>query len=477
MERLYCTINEEQARIAHDMMSMSDYKVGSKTEEYRGYVDKAYDLAEKVAEARPRETDRVEALAKRYSKRMAEYMNRESNIGCRCPSVMISGAGNFPVKKKEKQVQAWEKNHQFYTETQKILDKIKGILRGKDIIKSSDEDAIERLEEKLDALKENQERMRAVNKAIRLKNTKKGDEELKILGYSDEQIQELRTPDFMGRVGFPAYALQNNNANIHRVEERVKSLKAVKEKGTKETEFELFKVVENVEAMRLQIIFDEKPEADVRAVLKKNGFKWAPSQGAWQRMLNPAGKYALILDKIKGILRGKDIIKSSDEDAIERLEEKLDALKENQERMRAVNKAIRLKNTKKGDEELKILGYSDEQIQELRTPDFMGRVGFPAYALQNNNANIHRVEERVKSLKAVKEKGTKETEFELFKVVENVEAMRLQIIFDEKPEADVRAVLKKNGFKWAPSQGAWQRMLNPAGKYALNRVKEELEAV
>ena len=250
-------------------------------------------LAEKVTEARPRETDRVEALAKRYSKRMAEYMNRESNIGCRCPSVMISGAGNFPVKKKEKQVQAWEKNHQFYTETQKILDKIKGILRGKDIIKSSDEDAIERLEEKLDALKENQERMRAVNKAIRLKNTKKGNEELKILGYSDEQIQELRTPDFMGRVGFPAYALQNNNANIHRVEERLKSLKAVKEKGTKETEFELFKVVENVEAMRLQIIFGEKPEADVRAVLKKNGFKWAPSQGAWQRMLNPAGKYAL----------------------------------------------------------------------------------------------------------------------------------------------------------------------------------------
>lgn len=279
MKRLYCTINEEQARIAHDMMSMSDYKVGSKTEEYRGYVDAAYDLAEKVAEARPREEGRVEALAKRYSKRMAEYMNRESNIGCRCPSVMISGAGNFPVKKKEKQVQAWEKNHQFYTETQKILDKIKGILRGKDIIKSSDEDAIERLEEKLDALKENQERMRAVNKAIRLKNTKKGDEELKILGYSDEQIQELRTPDFMGRVGFPAYALQNNNANIHRVEERLKSLKAVKEKGTKETEFELFKVVENVEAMRLQIIFDEKPEADVRAVLKKNGFKWAPSQG------------------------------------------------------------------------------------------------------------------------------------------------------------------------------------------------------
>ena len=55
--------------------------------------------------------------------------------------------------------------------------------------------------------------------------------------------------------------------------------------------------------------------------------------------------------------------------------------------------------------------------------------------------------------------------------------MRLQIIFDGKPDPEVRAVLKKNGFKWAPSQGAWQRMLNSAGKYALNRVKEELEVM
>ena len=265
----------------------------SKTKEYRSYVDKAYDLVDKIVTERPLQEERLYSMAERYSRRMAEYFNRDSKIGCMCPSILISGGGNFPVKKKERQVQAWDTNHQFYQETQKILSKIESALYGKDVIKSGDQDAIERLEEKLVSLKETQERMKVANKAIRLKDAEKGDEELKILGYSDEQIQELRTPDYMGRVGFPAYALQNNNANIHRVEERLKSLKAVKEKGTKETEFELFKVVENVEAMRLQIIFDEKPEADVRAVLKKNGFKWAPSQGAWQRMLNPAGKYAL----------------------------------------------------------------------------------------------------------------------------------------------------------------------------------------
>lgn len=293
MERVYYSINESLAKTAHDMMSMRDYEKDSKTKEYRSYVDKAYDLVDKIVTERPLQEERLYSMAERYSRRMAEYFNRDSKIGCMCPSILISGGGNFPVKKKERQVQAWDTNHQFYQETQKILSKIESALYGKDVIKSGDQDAIERLEEKLVSLKETQERMKVANKAIRLKDAEKGDEELKILGYSDEQIQELRTPDYMGRVGFPAYALQNNNANIHRVEERLKSLKAVKEKGTKETEFELFKVVENVEVMRLQIIFDGKPEADVRAVLKKHGFKWAPSQGAWQRMLNPAGKYAL----------------------------------------------------------------------------------------------------------------------------------------------------------------------------------------
>lgn len=293
MERVYYSINESLAKTAHDMMSMRDYEKDSKTKEYRSYVDKAYDLVDKIVTERPLQEERLYSMAERYSRRMAEYFNRDSKIGCMCPSILISGGGNFPAKKKERQVQAWDTNHQFYQETQKILSKIESALYGKDVIKSGDQDAIERLEEKLVSLKETQERMKVANKAIRLKDAEKGDEELKILGYSDEQIQELRTPDYMGRVGFPAYALQNNNANIHRVEERLKSLKAAKEKGTKETEFELFKVVENVEVMRLQIIFDGKPEADVRAVLKKHGFKWAPSQGAWQRMLNPAGKYAL----------------------------------------------------------------------------------------------------------------------------------------------------------------------------------------
>lgn len=293
MERIYYTIDEKSARSAHEMMSFRDYKEGSKTAEYQSYVNKAYDLADKVAQERPDEADRAYKLAERYSRRMAENMNKSSRIGCMCPSVMISGAGNFPVHKKEKQNAASDRNFAEFQEIQEILKKIESILHGKDVIRSGDEDAVEKLEKKLDELKTAQERMKAANKAIRMKEIEKGDAKLKELGFSEEQIKELRTPDFCGRLGFPDYALQNNNANIHRVEGRLKRLKEAKESGTQETENKFFKVVRNTELMRLQIIFDGKPDPEVREILKSNGFRWAPSQSAWQRHLNGNSEYSL----------------------------------------------------------------------------------------------------------------------------------------------------------------------------------------
>lgn len=292
-ERIYYEINEQSARTAHEMMSMQEYKEGSKTREYRNLVDNAYDLAGQVEEKRPLQSERAYKLAERYSRKMAEYFNKDSAIGCRCPSVLISGAGNFPVKKKEKQVQAWENNYQFYQETQKLISKIKSILYGKDIIKSGDSDAVERLEEKLAGLKEDQERMKVANKFIRLKNVEKGNEGLTNMGYSEKEIKELREPDFCGRVGYLPYMLQNNNANIHRVEGRLKQLKAAKERGSRKEENRYFRVVENTEIMRLQIFFDEKPVQDIRSILKKNGFKWSSKNGCWQRQLTDNARYSL----------------------------------------------------------------------------------------------------------------------------------------------------------------------------------------
>lgn len=47
-ERKYFPINENNARAAHNMMSMRDYSEGSTTVKYHTAVDKTYDLTERV---------------------------------------------------------------------------------------------------------------------------------------------------------------------------------------------------------------------------------------------------------------------------------------------------------------------------------------------------------------------------------------------------------------------------------------------
>ena len=118
-----------------------------------------------------------------------------------------------------------------------------------------------------------------------MKDTEKGDAALRELGYTYAQIAELRKPDFCGRVGFPADELTNNNQNIHRVENRLKALKAAKEQENTESKNEYFRVVKNTEIMRLQLFFDGKPDSATRDLLKKNGFRWSPKNSCWQRQL------------------------------------------------------------------------------------------------------------------------------------------------------------------------------------------------
>lgn len=60
-------------------------------------------------------------------------------------------------------------------------------------------------------------------------------------------------------------------------------------------------------------------------------------------------------------------------------------------------------------------------------------------------------------------------------VVENGEAMRIQLIFDDKPDEDTRTLLKSYGFRWSPSFGAWQRHLNANGVYATKTVLQKLQ--
>lgn len=56
-----------------------------------------------------------------------------------------------------------------------------------------------------------------------------------------------------------------------------------------------YRVEEDSYDNRIKIYFDTKPGTDARSTLKSAGFKWSPSNSAWQRQLNAAGRYAAVM--------------------------------------------------------------------------------------------------------------------------------------------------------------------------------------
>jgi hypothetical protein len=148
------------------------------------------------------------------------------------------------------------------------------------VIFSDDPDATEKLVDKIERLKKRQGVMKRANQLIR-----KADREgLADLGFSEETITKLFSQDYAGRVGFPNYALTNNSANIRRLEKRLAAIQNTQNDETTEERFTNgVCLVDNVEANRLQIFFPEIPSEEIRRELKRNGFHWSPTVGAWQR--------------------------------------------------------------------------------------------------------------------------------------------------------------------------------------------------
>lgn len=286
---IYYTINEGAARRAKEANSFSDYKPGSATAEYRQMVDKAVEIAKRQKKSvDPMYHEKIDSLVDTYARKLAENMNSSFSIEARVPSILIAGGSNFPVRKKEKQNAARDRNMEEWNDIQGLLDKIRSTGTGG--ISADDPQAIQKLEAKLEKLQSAQDTMKAVNAYYRKHKTLDGCPNL-----SAERIEkmkgEMSSQWHIEDKPYPSWALSNNNAEIRRVKGRIAELTKKQETPYAGWEFDGGTVEANREDNRLQIFFEEKPDEKTREALKGNGFRWSPKAGAWQRQLNDNAIY------------------------------------------------------------------------------------------------------------------------------------------------------------------------------------------
>ena len=287
----YYEIDETTARNAHYCVHMSDYKPGSATAEYRRAVDKAAALVEtRKARVSPFYHDKLDALLDRYARRLAEWINAYNRNQASYPSQFISGAGGFNMKKHEKQMSREGTLWQEYDEIKSILHKIESV--GTGAVDLTDPNAREMLTDQLQKLQKQLDNGKALNAYYRKHKTFQG-----FPGMTEEAAAKL-TADFADtrqrcpwiEKPVPDYELTSLRGKIKRVQARLDELdkraqQAQEDTSAGTTKFEGGEIVRNLDADRLQILFDDKPNEDTRAALKANGFRWSPRFGAWQRQL------------------------------------------------------------------------------------------------------------------------------------------------------------------------------------------------
>ncbi len=159
-------------------------------------------------------------------------------------------------------------------------------------------------------------------------------------------------------------------------------------------------------------------------------------------------------------------VSSDDPEAVTKLREKLEGLDRARARMVSANKAVR---SAKPREALAALGFSESLIAKALTPDPMGNIGFPSYALRNAASEAARVRKRIAEIET---RATRPPPSAIEFAGARVEEAdnRVRIVFEAKPNKEIRAALKGAGFRWSPTAGAWQRHSSNAAWYEAKRI-------
>ena len=234
-------------------------------------------------------------------------------------TAVTGGAGikSSQIRKNEaKQKREYEINKELIDYIEKAEKKLNEVARNPDrfysdqAIKSTDKNAIEKLNQKIEQLEAEKDFIKRSEKACKEFQKKKDFSVFEKYNIPQKEAKEYVSQ--IERHGIPL--IRGNasiNAEIRRVKERIASLE--KSKATEDENFDIEngRILVNKEAQRVQIFFDNIPDANTREALKKRSFKWAPSVKAWQRTLTGNA-----IDAVRYLIKDGVLVKKNSEEVV-----------------------------------------------------------------------------------------------------------------------------------------------------------------
>ena len=231
-------------------------------------------------------------------------------------TAVTGGAGikSSQIRKNEaKQKREYEINKELIDYIEKAEKKLNEVARNPDqfykdqAIKRTDKNAIEKLNQKIELLEAEKDFIKRSEKAC--KEYQKTKDFSVFEKYNIPQKEAKEYVEQIERLGHPLIiGISSISAEIRRVKERIALLEKSKASEDENFDIENGRILVNKEAQRVQIFFDNIPDANTRDALKKRAFKWAPSAKAWQRTLTGNA-----IDAVKYLIKDGVLVKKNSE--------------------------------------------------------------------------------------------------------------------------------------------------------------------
>jgi len=262
-------ITYKEAENAHRGTSFSsDVRAKSEIESHKKELQQTYDELSKYADTPEKKSlllDEMKRFEDKYTQLKKDALWSRSNI----VSSMIAWPARFPVARMQKRQWFYEKKVETMIDfKEKATKSIKKKLNN---FWKEELNPINEVKQEIEQLKKQQESAKQHNIKVR---------------------KEWWEP-------IPWFSLTNLNNRIKAREEKLAKMENTEQAKSSWVEskefqkFEWWSIIENVWADRLQIKFDSRPDFWTITELKKNWYRWSPTNWVWQRQLTNNAKYSL----------------------------------------------------------------------------------------------------------------------------------------------------------------------------------------